>query len=1389
MKTNNLLIRKASGILAVFLLVFAFSMEAYSQCSYCSPTMSTSSVDEHISRVVINTIDKKTTAGEWKGTVQDYTSTSTTLKAGSTYTVKVEVGPNDYGSSDQVVLSIDFNHNCSWDSGETFSITWQSSSGGVGYHQADITIPTSAMSGNTRMRVSMVYGTAGPCTNATWGENEDYTANIVLPAPDAGVDLIIPPTAPYNEGTYPVKMQLGSYGDADLASCTINWSVNGVAQTPYNWSGTLKKGNNVQVTLGNYAFNYPDGGPYNPFVIRVWLTNIVGVGTSNPDVDPSNNDKNINTSPSTEDAQPVAVTQPSGAFVPGSVPIYVMIKNNARKPLTTVDIEWWVDGVKQTTKKWFGSLTQNQTAEVNIGSYNFTFKTPLAPFYILVHTANPNGVNDPIPSNDSTNRSLAPSLVAGTYIIGGTGAHFPTLSNAINYLNASGIMGDGDVYMRINSGTYNEQVMLNNFPHGVSNFYFESVSGYASDVNINFAPTTSKNYIFGINGVNNVYFRNLTFNVTDGGAGTALMLSNINNISFNNVVINGVSSPANNIYSLVSMTDVTNAIFTNNSFYKGYNAIYASYNGTLPSLKLSKNLFQDYANWAVSQNGSPIIPQINNKTGNNEIQVSTPIDIQDNVFTGSSVYPQGGVYLNASATVKNNKFTNFASTNSGMSAIAIAAPGATASSLVETNTISNLTGISGVSIQSNNVTINKNAITTSANTSVGVNGLSLSGTNITVSYNKINVSGNSVKAGNGIYANAAAGTIADNLVTASFGSAFSSDNAISLGTYYNTFVTSANSYPAAKFNLGMNFFMKNIVYNAGTGNSVINNSSNIQSGNNIFFTKGTTNGTDLTNYKNSTGDNTSSNVSIALTDDGTYQYSLFQPEALTYLPVGLPGTLEKYDYNGNERAGFYYAGYAGIILEFSIIQQPQPLLACVGEQGKALYVAASISYGAEAQYQWQREGVDIPGATKPVYKFGTFNYETTGNYRCKVYGPANTINGMYTNEVLVYTLRPTEIIKQPTNQEAMLGGTAFFTVEVHIKGIVAPYFQHKYQWWRHYNGEDVQLMDNEYYANTTSPTMTITNLKEMHFSKDEFDYYYCVIEGQCGIVTSDNVQLKMAAGEITFNVQPTDQKVCLGSNLVLSAAASIVGSSETLDYQWYFNDQPLNDDVRINGSKTSNLTISGLMPSDEGSYYCQATSTTYSKVKNSSNALVTILTAPSIDVQPTDQNLKEGENLILSLTASGIEPITYQWFKDDILIPGATNSTFTVEGVTLDNNGFYFCDVTNDCGTTKSTAVQVIVTKDGGVQGVADDNPIKLNVTPNPAISEIKINFTLEKDSQVEIALLDMTGKKVATKLSEAQNGDNTILMTLGNNIASGTYFVQVKYNGISVTRQIVVKK
>lgn len=111
-----------------------------------------------------------------------------------------------------------------------------------------------------------VRNTMGPCVGAD---------EFQLPVSDARISSIDNILAPHCGGVIPVLVTVYNGGAIPLQIVTINWSVDGVVQPPYNWSGFLFSPNvtAAHVNIGSFLFT-----SNNAFNIKVW--------TSNPDTGP-----------------------------------------------------------------------------------------------------------------------------------------------------------------------------------------------------------------------------------------------------------------------------------------------------------------------------------------------------------------------------------------------------------------------------------------------------------------------------------------------------------------------------------------------------------------------------------------------------------------------------------------------------------------------------------------------------------------------------------------------------------------------------------------------------------------------------------------------------------------------------------------------------------------------------------------------------------------------------------------------------------------------------------------------------------------------------------------------------------------------------------------------
>lgn len=83
------------------------------------------------------------------------------------------------------------------------------------------------------------------------------------------------------------------------------------------------------------------------------------------------------------------------------------------------------------------------------------------------------------------------------------------------------------------------------------------------------------------------------------------------------------------------------------------------------------------------------------------------------------------------------------------------------------------------------------------------------------------------------------------------------------------------------------------------------------------------------------------------------------------------------------------------------------------------------------------------------------------------------------------------------------------------------------------------------------------------------------------------------------------------------------------------------------------------------------------------------------------------------------------------------------------------------------------------------------NIWPQPATSLINLSYTLNKDSHVEISILNFTGKPIETILDKKQEkGAYTLeidLTSLKNNYPPGIYLLKLKYNNTSHNNKLII--
>jgi PKD repeat protein len=339
--------------------------------------------------------------------------------------------------------------------------------------------------------------------------------------------------------------------------------------------------------------------------------------------------------------------------------------------------------------------------------------------------------------------------------------------------------------------------------------------------------------------------------------------------------------------------------------------------------------------------------------------------------------------------------------------------------------------------------------------------------------------------------------------------------------------------------------------------------------------------------------------------------------------------------------------------DIAIITQPVTKSVCSG--GNTSFSVAVT--GTAPAYQWQHNNVDIPGANSPTLNLTGVDAADAGNYNCVITG---TCNSEISNLVSLIVHEDVSIDLQPTAVSACEGSTAAFNV-------VASGSITGYQWRK----DGVALVDGAGITGANTPNLTINNL-----SLASSGGYSCVVNGQCGNVTSNTVGLVVDQA-IVITTNPVDQEFCDTDDVIFTTVAT----GTNLQYQWY------RDGAMMPGENAANLVINGATAADVGSYY--------SRVSNSCNSQTSDIVSLSLNdptvivTQPLDDMVCEGDDANMTVSVTGSD-ISYAWTHNGTPIidggsySGTQTASLFISNLDITHAGVYVCEVLGSCGNINS---------------------------------------------------------------------------------------------------------
>lgn len=265
--------------------------------------------------------------------------------------------------------------------------------------------------------------------------------------------------------------------------------------------------------------------------------------------------------------------------------------------------------------------------------------------------------------------------------------------------------------------------------------------------------------------------------------------------------------------------------------------------------------------------------------------------------------------------------------------------------------------------------------------------------------------------------------------------------------------------------------------------------------------------------------------------------------------------------------------------------------------------------GAGYTYQWLFGGVPITGAVN-----STFATSNPGDFSVIV---TNATGCSATSNVISISINPV-----PT-AGVVLSGPITFCIGGSVS-LTADYSSdYTYQW---YNAAGAISG-----ATTQSYTATTT------------DGYYVIVTNGFGCSTTSVTTNVVANPLPDVTITPSGPTLfCAGGSVTLNSVA-VAGDT----YQWF-----------VGGVAITGATSSSYLVTASGGYRVQVTNpATGCSAETLADTVVTVVAAPVI-VPITPASYCWGSSSILSTSVSGAG-VTYQWFRNGVLIPGATGALFT----------------------------------------------------------------------------------------------------------------------------------
>jgi len=257
----------------------------------------------------------------------------------------------------------------------------------------------------------------------------------------------------------------------------------------------------------------------------------------------------------------------------------------------------------------------------------------------------------------------------------------------------------------------------------------------------------------------------------------------------------------------------------------------------------------------------------------------------------------------------------------------------------------------------------------------------------------------------------------------------------------------------------------------------------------------------------------------------------------------------------------------------------------------------------------------------------------------------------------------------------------------------------------------------------------------------------------------------------SISVQPS--AVTAYETQTATFSVTVTDNGNNLAYQWMKNG------VAISGATAASYVRSNLSVADSGAVFYVAISSAAGTLNSNTVTLTVKAAAPSISTAPTSQAVDSGQTVTFTVSADGLPPLSYQWYKNGRSITGGTGSSYSVAVVNYNSGDQYAVQVLNKLGTsiksnTASLTVNATALGDLTISEVSSCyysnvdcwfeiyNPTNVTID----LSKYKINsFAVSPSLMVTTATFSIPTATIAAKSYVILSGNSKGLNQTGTNL------------------------